>query len=213
MQINGYKRQSTLLKKGMPPGILYKKLEGGYDPVQTERQRRDMEKHWRRKYGENTSNDNLPLFTTGDIGWLQVGMSAMKDLQIIEGYEHGTVIICRLWGVPPEAFGYVKNSTYNNKLEAKKDVWEGRIIPDMDLRLDIFNKILSNDYYKKELRADYSDIPAMQEDLKRKVDILSVEDAHGTITRDEFREGMGRDALTPEQVQELQNNIDSNLIF
>lgn len=213
MQTNGYKRQSTLLKKGMPPGVLYKKQEGGYDPIQTEKQRKNMEAHWRRKYNDESSNDNLPLFTTGDIGWIQVGMSAMKDLQVIEGYKYGTVIICRVWGVPPQPFGDTSSSTYNNMLEAKKDVWEGRIMPDWELRASVWNKVLANDYYKKELRPDYSGVAALQEDLKRKAEILAIEDAHGKITDDEFREGMGRDPLTPEQITELQNNIDSNLIY
>jgi phage portal protein BeeE len=124
-------------------------------------------------------------------------------------------VLCRIWGIPPQAFGDTEQSTYNNMNEAKKAVYEDRIMPDMTRRLEVFNKILGNDYYKKELRADYSEVPCMQTDLKTKAEILGMEKGQKTITVDEYREGMGRAPLDEDQRIELRvdEEPEENVLF
>lgn len=209
-QNSGYERLSTLLTKGAPPGILSKKTSD-FDITQLEQQRKNMEKQWDRKYGSPTSGFK-PLFTTGDLNWLTIGISSMKDLQVLESSVAGMRVLCRIWGVPSQAFGDTEQSTYNNMAEAKTAVYEDRLMPDMNRRLAIFNKLLGSDYYNKELKADYSDVPCLQVNLKRRAEILSLEKLNRTITTDEFREDMGRDALSDDQISELGLN-DDNLIY
>jgi HK97 family phage portal protein len=213
-QNNGYLRLAQLLLKGAPPGILSKDTEGPFDPGQSDAQRVNMEKQWKRKYS-NTENAFLPLFTTGKIAWQQIGISSMKDLQVLESSVAGMRVLCRIWGIPPQAFGDTEQSTYNNMNEAKKAVYEDRIMPDMTRRLEVFNKILGNDYYKKELRADYSEVPCMQTDLKTKAEILGMEKGQKTITVDEYREGMGRAPLDEDQRIELRvdEEPEENVLF
>lgn len=108
----------------------------------------------------------------GDWGLLQVGNTSV-DMQLLEGQELTLIKLCNLYGVPPELF--IKNNTYENKNQARKDLLTSLIIPACCSLRDEMNRVLIPAFGNKRnqtLDIDYGDIPELQQDLKYLVDSL-----------------------------------------
>jgi hypothetical protein len=114
-----------------------------------------------------------------DVAQLKLNENKLQDFQTI----------CALLNVDPALF---ENSAgaFNNKVLAKRNFWEDVGIPNFNAFLQLLNVVFSlpdNQYFK----ADYSDIPALQEDYKDKVLANSKAYNDGAITQAEYREAVG----------------------
>jgi HK97 family phage portal protein len=189
-QNNGYEQLATALKNGMPPGVLYNKSQN-YDPAITREQQEQMEKAWLAKAG-NPKKKGLPVFSAGDLGWLQLGFSNLKDLQIVESSQQGLRVLCNIWGMPAEVFNDKSASTYNNMTMAYKAIYTNRIVPDVTLFYEGINKIVASTGLKYV--PDWSQIQELQPDKKVIADTFNVAVMNNSITLNEFREAMGLEA-------------------
>lgn len=108
----------------------------------------------------------------GRWGLLQVGNTSV-DMELLEAQEATLIKLCNLWGVPPELF--IKNNTYENKNQARKDLLTSLLIPACCSLRDELNRVLIPAFGNKRnqtLDIDYGDIPELQQDLKYLVDSL-----------------------------------------
>jgi hypothetical protein len=113
--------------------------------------------------------------------------------------------------VPPDLFVGSQGATWENKNQARKDIYENNIIPSANERVAAINqKLFAEDSAK--LIVDFSHLPIFQEDLKVKADArnatvnyLSRLLQDGQITNQEYREelhkigiGDGKEIAKPE---------------
>lgn len=189
-QLFGQELIEASYKRGMPPGILYKKG----DIVNTtliDEQRKSLEEVWDRKYGSrsNRKNAGKPVFTVGDMGWLPMGFSSFNDLQIVEINKLALKALCNVWGIPSRVMNDTDGGSYSKDKEDRKAIYTNRLIPDNNLFWSGINKILKSSGYRYE--PDYSQIPELQEDRK---DMVAA-----------FKIGYDSNAVQPNEIRTLLN--------
>jgi len=199
-QNKGYEISAKTYSNMHPPSIVYKEFtKEGEDDETTEAQESKFRERYKTKY-QGINNFTTPIFTRGKVGVAKIGYDSLKDLQIIEMSEHGLRIFCNLLQVPSELFGDTKASTYNNKQEAAKDIYQHRIIPDQVSFCEGFTEILQA-YGPYKLVADYSNIECLQEDKGKKVEWVSKAYNDAVITGDQYLEMLD---LEPTGLPEMQ---------
>lgn len=117
--------------------------------------------------------------TSFNAGELELNANKLQDFQTI----------CAVMGIDSSIFENSK-STYNNKILAKRNFYEDVVMP----YFDGFLQFLENIFELPEgeyLKADYSNIPALQEDYEKKVNANSKAYNDGAITQAEYREAIG----------------------
>lgn len=186
-----------LYEAGMPPGILYNK---GLKGKQVDEQKMLLEKAWRNK------SKDIPILGGGDLGWLNLGFSSLRDLQIVESDKRGLRIMCNLWGVHESLFS-AERATLDNMKIARKLMYEDRQKPDIDAEIEYINKVFEpmGIYYI----ADYSGIEALQEDKEKIAKIFAIGIDKKAVTKNEFREAVGLPVIEDDVMGE-QGLIDNN---
>lgn len=200
MQNGGFELASNLFKGGHPPGILSKEGAEGEIPKQQEKKFRE---HYARKYLSTPEDSKIPVFTMGKIQYVKIGYDSLKDLQVLEMSENGMRALCRVLQVSPQLFGDTSASTYDNVVEAWKAAWRDVLMPECENFAEGFtNQILSAYGDGIVLRPDYSNIGELQEDKERIAKIYDIGVKNGSLSRDEWREGVGFETIgTPEMQQ------------
>lgn len=164
---------------GMPPGILYNK---NLESADVEKQRRKMEIEWRKK------EKDVPVFGAGELGWLPLGFSNLKDLQVIQNDARGLRILCNLWGIHESLFSG-DASTLDNLKVARRLMYEDRIMPDINEELAFYNSLFASTGITYV--ADYSQVPALQDDRLSIAQIYAIGIDKKAVTRNEMREALG----------------------
>jgi len=171
----GYQTVADTLSKGLPPGIL--KMTEEYDKIRSQELQADLEREWKKKYGNQkyTRRAGYPVLGFGVDDWIPMGFSNFRDLQILEMSQHGLRVLCNVLGVPSQAFNDVAGTTFTNMGEARKMVYTNRLIPDFGLLLSYLNTMIVPAYGEDlKIKADYSDIPELQDDKKELAQWLEV---------------------------------------
>lgn len=121
--------------------------------------------------------------------------------------------------LPPDLFVRDQGATWENKNQARKEIYENNVIPSANERAGALNqKFLSDD--KGKIIADFLHMPILQEDLKAKADMrnsnvnyLSRLLQDGMISPEEYREelykigiGDGKPIAKPEPTEQSNSN-------
>ncbi len=176
--------------------VLYKNrgalgVVGPADPntAITKEQADNLRSQWNSETGI-TGNKAPIRVSQAAINYTNIGMD-IKQLQLNENKLQDFQTVCSVLNIDPALFG-VGNDTYNNKILAKKNFWEDVGMPMFNSYLKFIGKVLElpdNEQYT----ADYSEIPALQEDYKTKVEANSKAYNDGAITHEEYRESINFD--------------------
>ena len=106
------------------------------------------------------------------MNWTDIGLSPV-DMQIIESEKWDAVMLCNIYGVPPELLGLTQK-TYNNVKEAEKALTTRCAFPLLTTFRDAFNHKLNNDWgFKgKNIYVDYdfTIFSELDENMGEKVD-------------------------------------------
>jgi len=189
LQNAGQEMAAQLFKGGHPPGILSKEDEGGSTPQEQESKFRSK---WKSKYQKDIS---IPVFTMGKLNYTKIGYDNLKDLQMLEMDTNGRLKLCIALGVPPEIFG-ASDPTYNTMSEAKKAMYEERIIPDFEQWLNGINEeVLINYDGKLKLKPDYSNIEVLQPDKEKKAKVYQIGFNVGAYSPNDIREALGDERI------------------
>lgn len=134
----------------------------------TPQQQIDVNKHYSRSYGLNYGKSPV-LVSQNPLRW-QSTILPVDQLQYIPGLFENARQVCDCYGVSPMLLGFASGTTFNNKAEAEKAMYQDAIIPEI---AGLCNAI-SND---KELgipglslMLDYSAVTALQDDENAKAD-------------------------------------------
>lgn len=137
------------------------------------------------------ANAGRPLVLSGDVDWLSLGLSP-SEMSFIEGKLSSARDICMALGVP-FVLVVTGDSTYNNRADARLELWEQTVLPLADRLVDRLNAWLVPQYGDAALRLemDLDEIPALEPRRAAKWDRALTAFEKGVITRQEARAAMG----------------------
>jgi hypothetical protein len=143
------------------------------------------------KYG--VSKEKRRLIITNMNLKLNANPVNIKNLMLYEEMEEGTKALSRAYGIPFELLD--KNSTYENRLQAERGMYQNTIIPHMNEKCAAINNYIDSDGNKTwELKATFNHLPIFKKDeaaeattLNTLVSALNTALQAGAITVEEFR--------------------------
>jgi len=199
MQNGGYDRAAKMYNQGMPPFLI---SDENLVTQPTKEQKEQFENVWRNKYKDDR-NVNIPALMGSGVQIHQLGYKSVKELGILENVQDGRRVFCNVLQVAAELFNDSVGSTFNNRSEARKEMWTDRIM--VDLRAfheGITNNILPGYAGKETMRyiPDYSEIEELQEDKAKKSTWVSKMYNDSVISGNEYRELLGVSPLEEEHL-------------
>jgi HK97 family phage portal protein len=110
---------------------------------------------------------------------IQLGMS-VRDMQILDGLDWCFEDLCNVYGLDYLIFNN-DHSTYNNKIQAQKNMITNKIVPEWTGLRDELNRWLIPQFYGSErgnkfIDFDISSLPEMQEDMNKMAEMLKLID-------------------------------------
>jgi len=192
LQNGGYDRASKMYNQGGPPFLL---TDPAINTMPTKEQKSEFERTWKRKYDENR-NVNVPALMGDGVKVTKLGYESVKDLGILENVQDGRRVFCNVMQVAAELFNDNVGSTFNNRAEARKEMWTDRVMVDAKAFYEgITNDILPGYASGQIMRLvpDYSEIDELQEDKGKKSEWISKAYQDGVIAGNEYREMLGID--------------------
>ena len=182
-----WEAMASILKNKGAMGIVTSKEGRGLTPENS----KELEKLYKSRYGGG-AKFGTPMFTNASLDFIKMGMSS-EDLKLMDQGIISLRAICNLYNVSSVLFNDTASSTYNNITEAKKDFYTDAIIPLLEIFKQNYNNWLVNSYSEAEnadLFLDFSvdNIPALQEDINKKAQTISVLIDKGVISPNEGRE-------------------------
>lgn len=152
-------------------------------------------------------NSYRPFLAEGGLEFQPMAHS-FKDLALGELWREVEAAVCTAFRVRPEVLGMLvglENSPWSHMSTAQRLSYEEAIIPlwtrhERTLTRQLLREV--DEDPKHMMRFDRSRIPALQDDLEQKANILTK--VGGDMTRDERRQFMGFQSLTPAQRREME---------
>jgi len=198
--IAAYKSRNTLITKRGAIGILTNdgKDQAGTIPLPTD-EKESVQADFR-QYGL-TGQPKQVIITDAALRWQQMGF-ATKDLLLFEEIEDDVNMLCDTYGYPVELMSRSKGVTWDNKKQAKKDLYRSAIIPEAESRIQQNSKGIIPADKGITMMMDFSDIDVIQEEAKDRADArkalndaLSLEYEAGLITKNMWLIELGRDTV------------------
>ncbi len=134
----------------------------------------------------------VPVVTNLDLDYSNMTINA-SQLGLFEETREDTAKICDAYGVPYELLASQKGVTFTNLKEAKKQMYEETIIPDVDEKDGAINNHLMTEALSWEICTDFKHLPVFAEDVKQRaisfkqmVEGLSKAYADGAIKKEVY---------------------------
>jgi hypothetical protein len=191
-----YKSRNTLITRRGAMGILSNSSNDKagtipIDPTEKENVQRSFA-----QYGL-TGQPYQIIITDAALKWEQMGYPT-KDLMLFEETTENIERLCDAYGWPIELIARGKDVTYDNKIQARKDLYQNTIIPESDSRMEQFSFGLLGDESTLSIARDYSEVPVLQTDLKTKAETRKAVNEYckqeydaGLMTKNEWRDELG----------------------
>lgn len=141
------------------------------------------------------------IFSNNPLRWQQMSYN-VKDLMLFEGIQENVKQITDAYGYPYDLLSNDRNSTFTNKLEAKKWYYQDTIIPIAKIYSEKFTSFFG---IEDRLYADFSEVESLKEaelskadalhrysqaiDILYKAGLISLEEARSKIDMDSKIEG------------------------
>lgn len=132
--------------------------------------------------------------TNKDLKYIQIGMSP-ADMQLLEKGIVNTRTLCNVFGLDAKLFNDTAASTYNNSLEAQKNMYTNCIIPLSDKMAEAYTQYLCTNHFPGQtvrMRQDFSGVECLQESKTQLADMKM----KGILTANEVRVEMGKPPIT-----------------
>jgi len=159
-----YHKRNVLLENIGSIGILTTSQSdmGGAIPM-TPEEKRQIQQDWFKR-----SKDEL-IITESNVDWKPMSYPT-RDLMLFEELTADKIAIIDTYGLNANLFSSERGSTFTNVRDSIRLVYTDTIIPETQSMYDSMMKQwgLSDEYY---LKADFSHLPALQEDEGEKADV------------------------------------------
>ena len=155
------------------------------------------------------------IVTDADLDWQAMTFN-VKDLMLYEGIKQNIETIADAFNYPFELLANSKGTTYNNKNEAKKSLYQDGVIPISNIYEQLFGEFFQlKDGHKIDI--DFSHIECLQEAVKERAEAklkintgCQIAFRNGIITINEWREQLELDRLDDgDKYYEDENNKNS----
>lgn len=139
-------------------------------------------------------NAGRPLVLGGDVSWLDL-MISPRDMDFLNMKLNSAREICGAWGVP-HVLVVPGEATFNNRADARLELWETTIIPMLDRMVDRLNSSLTPRFGDNlRLGYDLDEVSALEPrretKWKRSIDGVTA----NLLTINEGREALGYEKL------------------
>lgn len=217
--IAAYKSRNTLITKRGAIGVLsgvpdkYGAVsfkEGEVDRVQTEF----------KKYGLIGQPFQV-IITEAALKWQQMGF-ATKDLMLFEEVEESTNALHDAYGYPVELSSRSKGGGLakgEDKEEAVRAVYRDTIIPESNSRMEQQTQIFKKGAPNISVTRDFSDVPALQEDSKKRGEArkalneaLLIEWENNLITRNMWLEELGESKVDDPEFDKYKKDVEPEIV-
>jgi phage portal protein BeeE len=140
--------------------------------------------------------------TSANLKWISMGMNSV-DLQLLELQKSTLASVCNVLNMPLEMMS-LDGSTFNNKDSALKEMWNGAILPILNILRDNINTYLAEFYPTLKAGTQWIDydhraIPALQKDIDKMHKIWLERVQNHLATPEMYQEAMGIDNVTPDE--------------
>lgn len=201
-QIGAYESRNVLINFRGSLGIFSRELGAtGSLPVPaiTKDEKEELQKEFRR-YGLR-QNQWQYIITSAAMKWQPIS-HPVKDLMLFEEVKASNEAVCDKYGYPFELLSNENGTTFNNRKEAGKELYQNATIPEAKSIYRQLNAFFKTQEYGIILDKDYSKVPILQEDEKERMDARFVRDQayqiewqNDLITRNQWRIANGEDAV------------------
>ncbi|MDR0575636.1 MAG: phage portal protein [Tannerella sp.] len=148
------------------------------------------------KYGLSERQKKVILADV-DLGWQQMSFN-VKDLMLFEGIKANIENVADAFNYPFELLANQKGTTFDNKSESEKIMYQDAIIPFSKIYAEKFTNHL--DLKGSKIVIDFSEVECLREAEKEKAEALKLHNEANEIsfrnkivTREEWREIIGMD--------------------
>lgn len=150
-------------------GIITNKTKdaSGNIPLSPE-EKKQIQEEYQKRYGLSESQAKI-LITDSDLGWQQMSFN-VKDLMLFEGIKQNIESISDALNYPFELLANQKGTTYANRSEAIKYLYQDNTMPRAGIYEEKFNAFFELDNDKIEI--DFSHIEYLKEAEKERAEAL-----------------------------------------
>lgn len=201
-QIGAYESRNVLINFRGALGIFSRDAAtSGQIPIPaiTETEKKELQADFRR-YGLRDHQWQF-IITTAALKWTPVSVPT-KDLMLFEEVKDSNEAICDKFGYPFELMANAKGTTFENRRDAGKDLYQNTTIPEAGSFYGQLNTFFDTPTYGLIIDKDYSKVPILQEDenvrmtaRKTRNEAYKIEWDNDLITLNQWREANGEDAL------------------
>lgn len=152
------------------------------------------------RFLRNPENKGAPYFAAGEMGVVELGLSLVEmDALTMAGIDFDK--ICNAFSVSSLLWNSGGNAKFSNVQEFRRDMWTNALIPNIKRVCDAITTGTRDIFGPgKCVRADFSGIPELQENMKEKADAWA---ALPAIVINEMRVAMGQDESTEELADKM----------
>jgi len=200
--VAAYKARNTLITKRGAIGILSNEgtdAKGTPLTIDTDI-RKDLQKDFK-SYGIVGQPFQI-ILTDAKVKWQQMGFPT-KDLLLFEEITDDIDRLCDAYGYPPELLSRPKGATYENKNQARIDLYQDTIIPESVSRMSQLTSALVSKDTPIKIKKNFDKVPALQLEAKAKAEAREkldhaclIEYKNGLITKNVWLEKLGEEKRT-----------------
>lgn len=201
-QIGAYESRNVLINYRGALGIFSREsAASGQIPIPpaTKEDKEALQKDFKR-YGLRNNQWQF-IITSAALKWQQVSVPT-KDLMLFEEVKGSNEAICDKYNYPFELLANEKGTTFANRKDAGKDLYQNAIIPESNSIYGQLNKFFDASRYGLNIDKDYSKVAVLQEDEKERMgarytrnQAYQIEYDNDLITRNQWRVANGDDAI------------------
>jgi HK97 family phage portal protein len=168
-----YEARNILIENRGAIGILSNDSKdgiGGVGPMNQE-EKIKLQNDWK-SYGLTKRQWQI-IITNLSLRWQQISMDIDK-LKLFEEIKEDTMKLCDVYGVPYELLGNSTGVTYENKKEAKRQMYQDAIIPSTIERIGALNKKFDTENKSWEIIGSFDHLPIFQENIKERAQSITL---------------------------------------
>jgi hypothetical protein len=199
-----YKSRNTLITKRGAMGVLSNDSTDakGSSLAIEEEVKKDLQRDFK-SYGIVGQPFQI-ILTDAKMKWQQMGF-ATKELMLFEEIQDDIDRLCDQYGYPSELISRIKGTTYENKLQARIDMYHDSIVPEDKSRMQQFTNCIVSEGSGLIIKTDYSKVPVLQREKKIHAEArllwnqaMKIEKDNGVSTRNEWRIKLGEEPIPKE---------------
>lgn len=153
-------------------------------------EKKQIQDEYQKKYGLSENQAKI-IISDSDLGWQQMSFN-VKDLMLFEGIKQNIESIADALNYPFELLANQKGTTYANRSEAIKYLYQDNIIPTSNIYEEKFTEFFGLE--KARIEIDFSEIEYLKEAEKERSEALlklnqalQIPYKLGVITMEEYR--------------------------